>query len=183
MIAGEILGELNRIEAEMRRRGDPSGRFDPPWTSVHVGLVNGGTARNIVPRRCAFSWETRLLPGADPDEVPARIAAFCAPLREAMQARYPETGIETRLLNKVPGLKPDPGSPAERLVRLLTGANQAQAVPYATEAGLFQEAGMSAIICGPGSIDQAHKPDEFVAIADLDACNAMLLRLAEHCRA
>jgi acetylornithine deacetylase len=83
----------------------------------------------------------------------------------------------------VPGLKPDPGSPAERLVRLLTGANQAQAVPYATEAGLFQEAGMSAIICGPGSIDQAHKPDEFVAIADLDACNAMLLRLAEHCRA
>jgi acetylornithine deacetylase len=100
-----------------------------------------------------------------------------------MRASYPETGIETRLLNAVPGLKPDPGSPAERLARLLTGANRAQAVAYATEAGLFQEAGMSAIICGPGSIEQAHKPDEFVALADLDACAAMLARLVEQCRA
>jgi len=115
--------------------------------------------------------------------VPAAIAAFCAPLVADMQRRYPETGIETRLLNAVPGLKPDPGSPAERLARLLTGANCAQAVAYATEAGLFQEAGMSAMICGPGSIEQAHKPDEFVAVADLDACNTMLVRLASHLRA
>jgi acetylornithine deacetylase len=183
MVAAELMAELNRIEAEMRTRGDPSGRFDPPWTSVHIGLVGGGTARNIVPKRCAFSWETRLLPGADPQEVPRRLAAFAAPFDAAMRARYPETGIETRLLNAVPGLKPDPGSPAERLARLLTGANRAQAVAYATEAGLFQEAGMSAIICGPGSIEQAHKPDEFVALADLDACAAMLVRLVEQCRA
>jgi acetylornithine deacetylase len=183
MVAAAVMGELNRLEADMRSRGDPSGRFDPPWTSVHIGLIAGGTARNIVPKRCAFSWETRLLPGADPDEAPAAIAAFCAPLVADMQRRYPETGIETRLLNAVPGLKPDPGSPAERLARLLTGANRAQAVAYATEAGLFQEAGMSAMICGPGSIEQAHKPDEFVAVADLDACNTMLLRLASHLRA
>ena len=183
MIAAELMAELNRIEAEMRMRADPAGRFDPPWTSVHVGLVAGGTARNIVPGRCAFSWETRLLPGADPQEVPARLAAFAAPLAAAMRARHPETGIETRLLNAVPGLRPDPGSPAERLARLLTGANRAQAVSYATEAGLFQEAGMSAVICGPGCIEQAHKPDEFVALADLDACAAMLVRLVGHCRA
>jgi acetylornithine deacetylase len=177
------MGELNRLEAVMRSRGDPTGRFDPPWTSVHIGLVAGGTARNIVPKRCAFSWETRLLPGADPEEVPAAIAAFCAPIAADMQRRYPGAGIETRLLNAVPGLKPDPGSPAERLTRLLTGANRAQAVAYATEAGLFQEAGMSAMICGPGSIEQAHKPDEFVTLADLDACNAMLVRLAGSLRA
>ena len=183
MIAAELMAGLNRIEAEMRMRADPAGRFDPPWTSVHVGLVAGGTARNIVPGRCAFSWETRLLPGADPQEVPARLAAFAAPFAAAMRARHPETGIETRLLNAVPGLRPDPGSPAERLARLLTGANRAQAVSYATEAGLFQEAGMSAVICGPGCIEQAHKPDEFVALADLDACAAMLVRLVGHCRA
>jgi acetylornithine deacetylase len=183
MVAAAVMGELNRLEAVMRSRGDPTGRFDPPWTSVHIGLVAGGTARNIVPKRCAFSWETRLLPGADPEEVPAAIAAFCAPIAADMQRRYPGAGIETRLLNAVPGLKPDPGSPAERLTRLLTGANRAQAVAYATEAGLFQEAGMSAMICGPGSIEQAHKPDEFVTLADLDACNAMLVRLAGSLRA
>ncbi|MFO1090513.1 MAG: acetylornithine deacetylase [Hyphomicrobiales bacterium] len=180
MVAGEILAELNRIDAEMRERGDASGRFDPPWTSVHVGLIAGGTARNIVPKRCAFSWETRLLPDSDPDEVPVRLAAFCSGLERRMQAKFPETGIATRRLNAVPGLKPDPGSPAERLARLLTGANTATAVSYATEAGLFQEAGMSAIICGPGSIDQAHKPDEFVDIAQLEACAAMLGRLLDH---
>jgi len=183
MIAAGLMAELNRIEAEMRARGDPTGRFDPPWTSVHVGMVAGGTARNIVPRRCAFSWETRLLPGADPQEVPDRLNAVAAPLAAAMRERHLEAGVETRLLNAVPGLRPDPGSPAEQLARLLTGANRAQAVSYATEAGLFQEAGMSAIICGPGSIEQAHKPDEFVAVADLEACAAMLVRLVGHCRA
>ena len=183
MIAAGLMAELNRIEAERRARGDPTGRFDPPWTSVHVGMVAGGTARNIVPRRCAFSWETRLLPGADPQEVPDRLNAVAAPLAAAMRERHLEAGVETRLLNAVPGLRPDPGSPAEQLARLLTGANRAQAVSYATEAGLFQEAGMSAIICGPGSIEQAHKPDEFVAVADLEACAAMLVRLVGHCRA
>ncbi len=181
LVAGELLSEIGRIAADMRERGDPSGRFNPPYTSVHVGLIEGGTAKNIIPRRCAFKWETRLLPGSDPDEVPARFDRFARSLEPAMKRIAADTGITTDCTNKVPGLRPQPDSPAEHLALHLAEANGTEAVSYCTEAGLFQEIGIPSIICGPGSIEQAHKADEFIAISEMAKCEAFMRRLIRHC--
>lgn len=181
MVAGELLGEINRIRAEFEGRGDPSGRFDPPFSSVHVGLIEGGTAKNIVPLRCAFQWETRLLPGADAGEVPRRFEAFAKRLEPAMLEVAPDAGIVNRMINVVPGLAPEQDSPAELLALHLAGANSTHAVSYATEAGLFQEIGIPAVICGPGSIEQAHKPDEYVEVSELRKCEQFMRRLVVWC--
>ena len=181
MIACRIVNEITEIADEMRERGDPTGRFDPPFSSVHVGTMSGGTARNIVPRHCCFAWETRLIPGQDPQEVPDRVDRFVQTLLPAMQAIAPEAAIVTRALNVVPALQPEPGSPAETLAQQLTGDNGTAAVSYGTEAGLFQEIGIPAVVCGPGSIEQAHKPNEFIAVHELEKCEMFLRRLADHC--
>jgi acetylornithine deacetylase len=150
---------------------------------VHVGTIAGGTAKNIVPRHCKFVWETRLVPGEDPDEVPRRLRAAADALLPAMKMISLETGIATKLINIVPGLKPEQASLAEGLALQLTKENATGVVSYGTEAGLFQEAGIPAIVCGPGSIDQAHKPDEFISLSELERCEEFMRRLAHYCAA
>lgn len=181
LVAGELLTEIGRLAEEMRERGDPSGLFNPPYTSVHVGLIEGGTAKNIVPLRCSFKWETRLLPGSDPDEVPEKFNRFARTLEPRMRKVAEDTGIRTERTNAVPGLRPEEDSPAEHLALHLAEANGASAVSYCTEAGLFQESGIPSIICGPGSIDDAHKPDEFIAISEMQKCETFMRRLTAHC--
>lgn len=183
MVAGELLSELSRIRRDLEKRGDPSRRFDPPYTTVHVGLIEGGTAKNIIPRRCNFLWETRLLPNEDPDEVTSRFGDFARTLEPAMRAVAPGTGIVTQRTNVVPSLAPEKDSPAEHLALHLAEANGTHAVSYCTEAGLFQEIGIPAIVCGPGSIDQAHKPDEYIEIAELERCGHFMRKLIRHCAA
>lgn len=185
MVAAELIQYLSRLAEEMRARGDPSGRFDPPYTTVHVGTIEGGTAVNIVPRRCSFAWEYRLLPDQDEDEIRDRFLHFAAEeVLARLRANAPESareiGIETRPRSNVPGLKPRADSPAEALACLLTGANHAEAVSYGTEAGIFDAADIPAVVCGPGSIRQAHRPDEFIAVSEIDACMAFLHRLRAH---
>lgn len=177
LVAGELLSEIGRIRAGMIERGDPGGRFDPPYSTVHVGLIEGGTAKNIIPRRCAFQWEARLLPSADPEEIPRRFEAFAKGLEPAMKQVAPEAGIATETVNRVPGLAPEEDSPAERLALHLAGVNSTHAVSYCTEAGLFQQSGIPAVICGPGSIEQAHKPDEYIEDSELRKCEAFMERL------
>ena len=179
LVAGELLSEISRIREDLIARGDPSQRFDPPYSTVHVGVIEGGTAKNIIPRRCAFQWETRLLPMADPDEVPRRFEAFAKRLEPAMQAVAPETGIATEAVNLVPGLAPEKDSPAELLALRLANANATHAVSYCTEAGLFQQIGIPAVICGPGSIEQAHKPDEYIETSELRKCEAFMAKLVQ----
>jgi acetylornithine deacetylase len=181
MVAGELIHELNRIQRELISRADPGLGFDPPYTTISIGTITGGTAKNIVPRRCSFVWETRLLPGDDAGEVPDKLRKFAEGLLPEMKAVAKDGSILTRIFNSVPGLKPDAASPALNLALALTGGNDTSAVSYATEAGLFQEAGMAAIICGPGSIDQAHKPDEFIARSELERCEGFMRRLAQYC--
>jgi acetylornithine deacetylase len=182
MVAGEVLSEINRIRDMMIERGDPSGRFNPPYSTVHVGVITGGTAKNIIPRTCSFQWETRLLPLADANEVPLRIERFAATLEPAMKKISPEAGIQNLITNEVPGLAPEINSPAENLALHLAGANGTHAVSYCTEAGLFQQIGIPSIICGPGSIEQAHKPDEYIDVSELRKCEAFMQKLLEHCR-
>jgi acetylornithine deacetylase len=184
MVAAELVAELNRIADDMIARGDPTGRFDPPFTSVHVGTIQGGTARNILPKQCVFHWEFRGLPGLDLDEIPRRLERFADEVALKRLNRYGPYGrIETELEVSVPGLSPESGSPAERLALHLAARNRTIAVPYATESGRFQEAGIPTIVCGPGSVDRAHQPDEFITLDELAAGEAFLRRLAQHCAA
>ncbi len=137
--AARLIGFLMQLAAEMKSRATADCKFDPPYTTVHVGTIEGGTAQNIVPLDCAFTWEYRLIPGTDAEEILARFNKFAnetvLPLMHAVDA---DTSIETELLGEVPGLMPDAGSPAESLVMGLARTNSLQAVSYCTEAGQFR---------------------------------------------
>jgi acetylornithine deacetylase len=178
MVAAELVAELNRIGDEMIERGDPTGRFDPPYTTVHVGTIAGGTARNIIPKHCRFHWEFRSVPGQDPDEIPGRLDRFAEEVALKRLNRFGPYGrIETECEISVPGLEPAAGSEAERLALRLAGKNATITVPYGTEAGRFQQARIPTIVCGPGSVDSAHQPDEFITLDELAAGEAFMRRL------
>jgi acetylornithine deacetylase len=181
MVAGEIIHEINAIRADLIELGDPSGRFDPPYSTIHIGIISGGTANNIIPKTCSFNWETRLLPGSDHAYVPDRINTVARKLEPAMKAISPGAGIVVEQANSVPGLAAEKDSPAEQLALHCSHTNSTHTVSYCTEAGLFQQAGIPAVVCGPGSIEQAHKPDEYVAVSELRSCEVFLRRLAERC--
>ncbi|MGO4704920.1 acetylornithine deacetylase [Microvirga sp. 2MCAF38] len=182
MTAAELVVELNRIGDEMMKRGDPSGRFDPPYTTVHVGVIAGGTARNIISKSCAFQWEFRGLPSLDPQEIPTRLDHFAKEVALKRLNRFGDFGrIETVLEVAVPGLAPEPGSVAEVLALRLAGRNQTQTVPFGTEAGHYQAAGIPTVVCGPGSINQAHQPDEYITLEQFEAGAAFMRRLAATC--
>jgi acetylornithine deacetylase len=175
-----IVAELERLFEEMVVRGDPTGRFDPPYTSVHVGTINGGTARNITAKECRIYWEYRGVPGLDDAEIPARLAEYVA--REVIPrlARFggkPSVVTDREVL--VPGLKPDPGSVAETLAMRLTNTNRTITVPYGSEAGQFQKAGIPTVLCGPGDIAQAHQPDEFIEESEIVLCEAFVRGLGQ----
>ncbi|KFG70052.1 acetylornithine deacetylase [Microvirga sp. BSC39] len=182
MTAAELIAELNRIGDEMMERGDTSGRFDPPYTTVHVGTILGGTARNILSKSCSFHWEFRGLPSLDPQEIPDRLETFVQEVALKRLNRFGAFGrIETKLEVAVPGLAPEPGSFAETFGLRLAGKNQTQTVPFGTEAGHYQAAGIPTVVCGPGSIDQAHQPDEYITLDQLEAGAAFMRRLAATC--
>jgi acetylornithine deacetylase len=181
MIAGELIHEISKIRADMIEMGDASGQFNPPYSTIHIGVISGGTANNIIPKTCSFNWETRLLPGFDQNYVPDRIRAVARTLEPGMKAISSGAGILVEQANAVPGLAAEKDSPAEQLALHCSHSNATHTVSYCTEAGLFQQAGIPAVVCGPGSIEQAHRPDEFIAVSELRKCEEFLRRLAEKC--
>lgn len=181
--AGALLAaELDAMQEEAKERPDGSGRFDPPYDTIHAGSFHGGIARNILADRAELLWEIRTLPGSDPEAGPARFAACSDRILGRMRKTAPDSTIETVMSSDVPGLAPDPGSEAERLAMRLSGRNHTIAVAYATEAGHFQRAGLPTVVCGPGSIDQAHQPDEYITLEQLEAGEAFMRRLMAECR-
>lgn len=155
--------------------------FYPPFTTLHVGMIEGGTAHNITAADCRFAVEMRVVPGED---IAAHEAAFVAEAKRldaAMKAVRPEAGVHLDRFFGVPGLVPEAEGAAEALARRLTGDNAVGVVSYGTEAGQFQEAGYSAIVCGPGDIAQAHQPDEFLEISEFDAGQRFMERLLGEC--
>jgi acetylornithine deacetylase len=173
-----IVAELERIFEEMVERGDPTGRFEPPYTSVHVGTITGGTARNITAKECRLHWEYRGVPGLDQNEIPHRLEAFVGEKVLPRLNRFGGKGsVTTETEIVVPGLAPDPGSAAETLALRLTGSNRTITVPYGSEAGCFQKAGFATVVCGPGNIAQAHQPDEWIEESEIRACETFVLAL------
>lgn len=180
LAAGELLHFLGRLARERRAAADPESRFEPPFTTFNIGVIEGGSALNIIPRDCAFTWEFRPLPGEDPDEVIARLDDFArSEVLPELREHAPEAAIVTERLAGVPPLRVEAEGAAEALLRRLSGLNDTIAVSFGTEGGLFQEAGFSTVVCGPGSIDQAHQPNEFVELAQIEACTALLRKLGD----
>jgi acetylornithine deacetylase len=176
MMAGDFVHLLDSVWDELRTDVDP--RFDPPHSTVQANVIAGGTAVNILAKEAEITWEYRCLPDRDAAKIVERVAArAAAEVLPKYTARAPEARLDTTLHARYPGLAMDEESPAIRLARELTGANQVEAVAYGTEAGHFQNYGIPAVICGPGSIEQAHRPDEFCAVSEIDACTAFLRKV------
>ncbi|NND17043.1 MAG: acetylornithine deacetylase [Silicimonas sp.] len=168
--------DANRAKAPT----DIAGIFDPPWTTLHVGTIRGGTAHNITAKDCHFALEFRVVPDEDVDDWKAAVREAAARIETAMQAVHPDTGIDLAPFFDVPGLRPEDGGGAEALVRRLTGDNGTHVVSYGTEAGHFQDTGYSSVICGPGDIAQAHQADEWLAIEQFEVGAAFLDRVTEY---
>jgi acetylornithine deacetylase len=176
MMAGQFIAYLEQAGEKLKLDADP--RFDPPYTTVQANMIAGGTAVNVLARDALVTWEYRALPDRD-------AAAIVRDARENAEqtilpkyrTHVPEAVIETDVHASYPGLVFDEASPAIAFAQEISGANRVETVAFGTEAGLFQRAGIPAVICGPGSIEQAHKADEFIALSELAACETFLRRL------
>ncbi|MEI9994790.1 MAG: acetylornithine deacetylase [Rhizomicrobium sp.] len=176
MMAGEFVALLDAVWNELRADADP--RFDPPHTTLQANMIAGGSAVNILARDATVTWEYRALPDRDVDRIVETVRARAdAAILPKYRARAAEARFDTVLHASYPGLVLDETSPAVALAREISGANAVETVAYGTEAGHFQRAGIPAVICGPGSIEQAHKADEFVALRELETCETFLRKV------
>lgn len=178
--AARLIGRLGEIGQRLAEPQRFDARFDPPYSTVQTGLIQGGRALNIVPAECQFDFEVRALPADDPQAVADELRAYAeAELLPQMRARSAASAICFEELSAYPGLATDPHGEAAELLAHLCGRSDFGTVAFGTEGGLFDAAGIPTVVCGPGSMDQGHKPDEFVTQQQLDGCDAMLARLAE----
>jgi len=182
MQAAKLVDWCNQKNAENAARtpSPVAADFVPPYTTLHVGTITGGTAGNITAKDCEFSVFFRCVPGDSFEMWRDAYMAKVAEVEAEMKSIRPETWIETHSGDGVPGLVPEEDGAAENLVRRLTGDNSTNVVSYGTEAGQFQSGGYSSIICGPGSIDQAHQANEYLEISQLEAGEAFMHRLIDH---
>ncbi len=176
--AARLIEHLRLVGRGLKDNADPANPFEPPYTSISVGTLNGGSAINIIPNHCSFDWEYRPLPDDDIDYVLDSLNTYAVETVLAeMRENFPDADITTELIARAPALMRQENSSAEELVLALTGQNETHVAAYATEAGIFQEAGMSTVVCGPGSIDQAHRPDEYLALSQLDEAEQFIRNL------
>jgi acetylornithine deacetylase len=176
--AARYVGKLLDLREDLKARTPADSQFDPPYTTINVGRVAGGVAHNVIAGKAEIDWEMRPVQTADADFVKAALAAYVRDtLLPAMQAVDPQASIALETIGEIAGLEPMQRNAARDLVAELTGANGTDLVAFGTEAGLFQQLGAQVVVCGPGSIAQAHKPDEFLSMTQLDQCCGLLDRL------
>ena len=174
-IGAEIVSRLRSMQRRAQADGPFDPRFDPPFTTIHTGLMGGGIARNIVPKDCRFEFEIRNLPGQDAGQFLKDLKSYIEDeLLPEMRAVAPQSGVAMDIHSDIPALAPNDDSDILKLALQLTGANAPGHVSFATEAGLYQGIGIATIVCGPGDIAQAHRPDEFVALDQLRLCETFL---------
>ncbi|GAA6190489.1 acetylornithine deacetylase [Phaeobacter sp. NW0010-22] len=185
MFAAPLIEWANRSNEANRDKApdEIAAMFEPSWTTLHVGVIEGGTAQNITAKDCRFSMDMRVVPSESADDWGDAYKARVREVETQMQAIHPETRIDVTQTFNVPGLKPEKDGEAEAIVRQITGDNESHVVSYGTEAGQFQEAGYSAVVCGPGSIAQAHQPNEYISVAQfqagVDFADQLVARLQE----
>jgi acetylornithine deacetylase len=180
-IGADFLGVLRREQGRLVIAGAQDAAYDVPYSTVHAGVMRGGEALNIVPDRCDIDFEIRNLAEDDPKVILARIVEGAEAVVSPLRADFPQAAIRIAQVNAYPGLETEPNSPLVRLMQSVLGPDsRTTKVAFGTEAGLFNDAlGIPAVICGPGHMDQGHKPDEFIALEQLAACDGMLARLLD----
>lgn len=177
--AARIITYIRMMADRMQQLEARDHGFDVPFTTMQTGTIRGGTATNIVPKECAFDWEFRYLPGADPDAIENEVKAYAASLTPEMKKIAEEAGIAFKLHSAIPGSNMTEQDEVTQLALALSRKPGISKVAYATEAGLFERAGLPAIICGPGSIEQAHKPNEYCDLEQIVQCESFMDRLLE----
>ena len=178
--AAELIGELGRIGNRLKAPEHHDARFDPPFSTVQTGVISGGKALNIVPADCRFDFEIRALPSHDPSDVAQELKAYAEQqVLPRMRVVSEQSEIRFSELSAYPGLATDAHSEAAELIAAFCGSREFGTVAFGTEGGLFDAAGIPTVVCGPGSMDQGHKPDEFVSLEQLTACDTMLHRMLQ----
>ena len=183
MEGARLIGWVNDRNAEIQAHAPTpiASTFYPPFTTLHVGMISGGTAHNITAADCRFAVEMRVVPGEDVEAHARTFEAEAARMDAQLKAQRPEAGVHLERFFGVPALVPEADGEAEAIARRLTGDNATGVVSYGTEAGQFQEAGYSAIVCGPGDIAQAHQPDEYLEVSEFQAGQRFMERLLADC--
>ena len=178
--AVRYVARLLELREVLKARAPADSRFEPPWTTINTGALIGGVAHNVIAGKARIDWEMRPVQPSDADLVKADLHHLCTHhLLPQMRAVSPTADIITEVIGEVDGLIPTSENEAREIALALTGGNGAGLVPFGTEAGIFQAMGMQAVICGPGSIEQAHKPDEFIALDQLAEGIRFLERLSD----
>ena len=178
MIAASLIEEISAIYADMRS-GPRFEALDPPYSTIQVNQIEGGSHGNILAEHCKFFWEMRLLPGESFDAVLDRMRGFAGKLEQGMKAVDSAANIRFDIQARIPTLSPTGDAALEAELLALLGREQPRAVSYGTEAGIFQAAGVPSVVIGPGSIADAHQPDEGIAVEQLAACTDFLIKLAD----
>ncbi|AHG38831.1 acetylornithine deacetylase [Pseudomonas syringae CC1557] len=176
--AAQLIGELGRLGEALRAADALDERFDPPFSTIQTGVISGGTALNIVPEQCRFDFEVRALPTLDPQQIVTAMHAYAEQkLLPVMQAVSARSEIRFTELSSYPGLDIPLHNHAAELIASFCGSRAFGTVAFGTEGGLFDQSGIPAVVCGPGSMEQGHKPDEFISVEQLEACDEMLKRV------
>ena len=183
-LACDLIAEIRALQAELAAHGSQDHAYDIPYTTLHAGIISSGVALNIVPNHASVKFEIRNLAEDDPADILARLKTAIAPIIAAAKAVAPQADIELHITNSYPGLSTPLHDEVVEFVAGLTGGNDLIKVAFGTEGGLFsQDLGIPTVVCGPGSMDQGHKPDEYIAVDQLDACDAMLAQLLDRLEA
>lgn len=176
--AVRYVSRLLDLRDQLQGMAPETSRFEPPWTTINVGALHSGSVHNVIPPKAQIDWEMRPVQTSDADFMKETMASYCNDvLLPAMRRVHPDASIETEVIGEVAGLVPTDVNEARQVLLELTGANGTDLVPFGTEAGIFQALGMDVVVCGPGSINQAHKADEYLALDQLTQCLTVLEKL------
>ena len=173
-----FTNKLFELGDELKKRAPSDSPFDPPWTTIQAGKIEGGVAHNVIAGKCSIDWEMRPVNNEDKDFVKKNLSTYCDNnLLPEMQSKFSKAKIETNIVGEIPGLMPKKDNQARVIMQELLQSNSTGVISFGTEAGIFQEMEMDVVVCGPGSIDQAHKANEFISLSELEKCLMNLLNL------
>ena len=175
-----FTNKLFELGNDLKKRAPPDSPFEPPWTTIQAGRIEGGVAHNVIAGKCTIDWEIRPINKHDMDFVKNQLSRYCEDdLLPEMRSTFPKAKIETDIVGEIPGLIPKKENEARVILQELLKSNSTGVISFGTEAGIFQEMEMDVVVCGPGSIDQAHKANEFISLPQLEKCLLNLLNLLD----
>ena len=173
-----FANKLFELANELKKRAPSDSLFNPPWTTIQAGKIEGGVAHNVIAGQCSIDWEMRPINEEDKNFVKNNLSTYCKnKLIPEMQSKFSKAKIETEIIGEIPGLIPKKDNQARVIMQELLQSNSTGVISFGTEAGIFQEMDMDVVVCGPGSIDQAHKANEFISLSELEKCLMNLLNL------